>query len=251
MTDIEKALESAKPERPRRRLPIAWLVLTGILILLNLITLGIGKHRDWKAKQAMSDLTKKNAAAVQQLQQQQAAQATAMIKQQGESIARSFQMVNPQLLTDRGQQKALSFFANLYASNNHIKYIALYDDHGVMCATSNLFLGNVAIPAGMADEVISKKGIADADVQFFGPITDSSGRRVGTVLVGMSFTSKESAAAAVKPNAVAPENVEPAPAPLTTAPPAPAVPPAAATAPDATAHEAPDAADSAPAPVTE
>ncbi|MHB0935113.1 MAG: hypothetical protein ACYDCO_00425 [Armatimonadota bacterium] len=257
MTEIEKALESAKPERPRRQLPIAWLVLTGVLILLTLITLGVGKYRDGRALLAMSNLAEKHAAAVKQMQQQQDAQAKALIKQQGESIARSFQMINPLLLTDRGQAKALGFFASLGSSNSHIKYIVLYDDNGAMCATTNLFLGNVAIPAGMTDEIISKKGVGDADVQYFGPITDSNGQRVGTVLVGMSFTGKEPAAAAVKPNAVAPENVEPAQAPLTAAPPAaaappaPTMPPAAATAPDAAAPEAPDATDSAPAQVTQ
>lgn len=255
MTEIEKALESATPERTRRRLPVAWLVLTGILVLLNLITLGVGKFKEGRALLAMRKLQDRHAAAVQQLQQQQAEQKKALIKQQGESIAHSFQMINPLLLTDRGQAKALGFFASLGSSNNHIKYIVLYDANGAMCATTNLFLGNVAIPAGMTDEVISKKGVGDADVHFFGPITDSNGRRVGTVLVGMSFTEKESAVPAVKPNSVASENVEPAPAPtspVTTAP-APAAPPATPAPPaeiPSTTPETPTATDSAPAPVT-
>jgi len=261
MTEIEQALESVKPEPPRKRLPIAWLVLTGVLILLNLITLGVGKFREGQMKRAMSDQGKQHAAVVQKMQQQQDAQAKAMIKQQGESIARSFQMINPLLLTDRGQAKALGFFASLGSSNSNIKYIVLYDANGAMCATTNLFLGNVAIPAGMTDEIISKKGVGDADVEYFGPITDSNGQRVGTVLVGMSFAGKEPATAAVKPNAVAPENAEPVPAPpavappTTTAPPATTTPPAATAAPDTTAPlpapEAPPATDSAPAPITQ
>jgi|GEM_PF-2323105 len=209
MTEIEKAL-GPQPERKGGKLPKGWLILTGILILLNLVTLGVGWYRDGRAAKKLEDAGKQHAATMQQMKQKQDEQIIAMVTQEGESIARTFQMVNPLLLTDRGQQKALGFFSNIGSSNGYIKYIALFDAGGTMCATTNLFLGKVVIPSGINNEIVSTKGVGDVDIQFFGPITDSNGRRIGTVLIGMSFKAAKSMPLA-KPNGATTEDVEPNP----------------------------------------
>lgn len=227
MSDVEHTLDetpSPPPARPRPK-SYTWLIVTGVLILLNLVTLGVMKYNDGKHTRVM---TKQKAEFESKMQASETAyqeNTRKLIKQQGESIANSFRMVNPLLLTDRGQSKALSFFSKLRQPN--LRFLALYDKNGTMCVSSDMFLGDVRIPSGLT-EVVSKAGQNGADVQFYGPITDSSDQIIGTVLVGMTFAADESVKPAAKPSAAAPENAEPvptttAPAPTTSAP-APTVP---------------------------
>jgi hypothetical protein len=208
MTDIEKALGS-RPERTRGQLPKGWLILTGVLVLLNLITLGVGKYREGRLSKELDDANKQHALAVQQLQQQQSAQLETTIRKKGESIARTLQMVNPLLLTDQGQKLALDYFTNLLEDPN-IEFIALYDANGTICATSNLRLDKVVVPPGLGSDVSSQKGQFGADIQFFGPITNSSGRQVGAALIGMTFNTGETTTPAARPSAEASENFLPA-----------------------------------------
>lgn len=243
MSENESAFDMTAAPRPRRQMPKTWLIVTGVLIFINLTTLGIGK---FKEGQLHKQLKKADAAHAQQQQKMQAEyndKIKNVIKREGETLARSVQMVNPQLLTDRGQEKALSYFQSLLEDPN-IEFIALFDANGTMCATTNLrLMGKVSVPPGLTDAVVSKGGGYGAGVQYFGPITRSDGQPAGTVLIGMNFNTDQAVKVA-KPSATASEDegtakrVQPAPVvqPVPMAEPAPVAPqpPATDTAPAAT-----------------
>ena len=179
MVEPEKTddlIATPPPRRPSRRR--FWLILTGILVLLNLVTLGMGHLQ---AKQLRRQM--------QAREEAHQAQVKALITREGKTLARAAQMVNPQLLTNRGQEMALAYFAGLL-ENPNIEFIALFDANGAMTATTNMRLkGQVSVPPGLADIVASEGGELGAEVQFFGPITRGDGALAGAVLIGMNFAT--------------------------------------------------------------
>ena len=204
MPDSEKIIDPTATS-PRRQWPRFWLILTGLLVLLNLITLAVGKYQQGQTLQKMKQANVAHAQALQAMQAEYDGKLTALLTQEGKTLARAVQMVNPQLLTDQGQKKALNYFQGLL-EDQHIEFIALFDANGTICATTNLRLvGKATVPAGLTDAVVSKNGNYGADVQFFGPITSSNGQSVGTVLIGMNFDAAKAVKTA-RPDAVAPES---------------------------------------------
>ncbi|MHB9134024.1 MAG: hypothetical protein ACYDBB_23390 [Armatimonadota bacterium] len=170
--------ESTAHPRPR---PKSWLIVTAIYLLVLLAVWGHGAYRYHQlAKSTALDYTK--------LDNASKAAADAALKLKGESVARSLQMVNPDLLGEDGQKKAMTLFTDLVTNDPNLAYIALADQTGAIKATTDLTLmredGKLANVTKIA---FTNKPAGKADAEVVGPITDSEGNTIGALRVGLLY----------------------------------------------------------------
>ncbi len=207
MTDIERSLEAIPaPPRSARRLLRGWPVFSGVLVLLLLGVLIAAAVRISGLKHALAIVAERQAEAMQQAEKLHNKALYWTVRHKGESIARSFRMINPLLLTDAGQRDVQTTFG-LLMKDTHIAYVALLDQHGNVCATTDQRLTRepaAPMPA-MTDVLYSPKRVDGADGEVIGPITDIADQQIGTVRVGLTFGNPTAAPKPTAPKAQSPK----------------------------------------------
>jgi len=166
---------------PARRGVNPWHIVTGVLVLIILIFWIVGGVN-----------ARAFARQIEQLKTDQQARITQLAETHEKSlalaVARGMQMVNPALLTDTGQQNALTYFKGLLA-DKQISFVVLYDRDGKVCASTNLRVDQKRVPAKSGTVTVSQSSIAGADIEAYGPIFDAAGQQIGSVLVGVAKIS--------------------------------------------------------------
>ncbi len=168
MTDsIETQVD---PQSRSRKLPLAWLILTGILLLLLYITYFVGKARVSSTEARYKSALMESAT------------------RKGDAVAASIRLINPQLLSDDGQRAAQAYFAGIMKDPD-IAYLVILDQQGQVRATSDLrFLREPAQPVSDLGGKTRGRTPADgANTEMMGPITDIDGKQIGAVRVGISY----------------------------------------------------------------
>jgi len=184
MTEDEKALEP-RAVRKRDQLPKGWLILTGILILLNLITLGVGKFTEGRATKQLATAKKQYTATLQQEQKAYNTTLNAIIEEKGRAIAAVLKMTDPQILNAGGQDRANALVQQLL-KDPYIAYVVLRDSEGRVVAQGSQ-LGRDSSAPKMTDVTVSKAGTFSANLDVQGPIEDSSGRQIGLIRIGLTM----------------------------------------------------------------
>ena len=228
MTEIEKALEP-KAEGSRRQLPKGWLILTGILILLILITLGVGKFKEGQAIKQLNEAKKQYSAMLQKERKAYNDTLNAIIEEKGRAIATALKMLDPQILNSRGQERTNTLIQNLL-KDPYIAYVVLRDEDGSVVAQGSQLSRESSVPK-MTDVTVSKADTFSANIDVQGPIEDSRGRQIGIVRIGLTLKPAQGKYTVGKPSgtgrndaSVFPESAPPA---------APATPPTTDTGTDA------------------
>lgn len=175
--------EGVPPVRHRRHQPFGWIILSGLLALVLLISWGVQSvrnHRQGKVTAAqVAKVTKARDLLVREI-----------VRRKGESLVRALQVVTPELLTDAGQEKAPTLFADLITQDADIAYLMLISKDGKMRFTSDIALGRANI--GMLDiekVTLRSQAAKGADFEVVGPITDVNGEHLGVVRVGFTYPS--------------------------------------------------------------
>lgn len=157
-------------QQPKRRYPKGWLIFTGVLLLASLLMYCF------------------NMATVSSLKAKQQAALRNSITLKAQSVASSFQMVNPLLLTNHGQKSAQALLASVMRDKD-IAYVVLLDRQGSVCTTSDLRFvrtSRQSLPKFNGD-LETRQGVEGADMEAIGPITDTEGKLIGAVRIGVSY----------------------------------------------------------------
>ncbi len=205
MTDIERAFGNTPP--PTRRPFRGWKPLSQVLLVAFLLAAGVGLVQTWRYAH---DLKAEVKAAVQasemklaRITQEQAALAQALMEEKGKAIARSFRMVNPDIVSDDGQEIAQDLLDEMILSDPNIAFVAVLDNTGAVCATTDPRLKRDDPPIGVTRIVVNKPGAHGADAEILGPITDVYNTQIGVVRVGIDYGD------AATPHRPAPETPRP------------------------------------------
>jgi len=182
MTDIEKALG---PSAERKGgLPKGWLILTGILILLNLITLGVGKYKDGRAIEQLKDTKAKYTATLRKERKAHIATLNTVIEEKGRAVATALKVTDPLVLNARNPLRANELVQHLL-KDPYIAYVVLRDEDGGIVTQGSQLSREDLIPK-MTDVTVSKAETFSADLDVQGPIEDSHGRQIGMVRIGLT-----------------------------------------------------------------
>lgn len=175
------------PRRKRQFAFMFWQIVSAALALAFLISLGVGALRSHQAAKRLIAL---QATQRTEMKRRDAAHLAALrksVEQRALSLARSMQMINPELLTEDGQKQAQAFFSEVIADAD-IAYIAVVDGEGAVTATTDLRLAREsAARITVSKAEIRKHAAAGADFEAVGPITNFSGEVLGVVRVGMTY----------------------------------------------------------------
>ena len=167
----ETQVVPAPSSRPRKY-PVAWLVISGVLLLLWIITFIVGKTTISSTESRYQSLLKEQ------------------IDRKGEVVASVFSLAHPSLLSEEGQRIAQKYFTEIMKDED-ILYLTLLNNNGEVCATSDLrFTRDKAetLP-DFAGKTISRPAPDGVNVEYYGPIHDTNGMQVGAVRVGVSYAS--------------------------------------------------------------
>lgn len=159
---------AADPTPPKLQLPRGWLILTGALVLLWLITWIVG----------IIHLSQADARYTRDLHE--------AVKLKGAAIARSLEVVDSSFLSDDGQSHAQAFFNEQFSDPN-LKYIVFLDQSGNVRTTSDNSLTRDNKPETVTQIVVHETGSNGADIEVLGPIKSVGGQQIGSVRIGLQY----------------------------------------------------------------